>query len=891
MVWVDGDPPMDLERERRIEALCAEAIELPESEVEAFLIEKCGDDAEMAEDVKDMLMWMDRPTEMSLFQDVQGDAPTLASPMKKRVWEAKIPNKIGPFHVIRKLGEGGMGQVFLCEQREPVIRQVALKLINSQISETLDEAHIALESRAMAALSHPNIAQIYEVGDTPEGLHFFAMEYVHGKPLTTYCHKRQLGLEQRLQLFINICRGVKHAHQKGVIHRDLKPSNILVTEVDGQPMPKIIDFGIATNIQTMNERDLFKTVAGTPVYMSPEVVNGTKYVGLDTRVDVYSLGIILFEILTGMKPFDTEDLTIPQILKKIADEPLLMPSERLQQEPEENQRDVAAERGFTLRRYLGQLKDDLDWITAKATAHDRDKRYDTADQLADDLQRYLRHGEVEAVPHSPTYMVRKFVRRHVLGIAGAALVTLLLFSVAGARFFEARRAQDAAIRAEVAMRQAQQVSDFLVTVLEQMDPRHTLGKEVDVSTLLSQSMDKAEETLKDQPAVRARIMLTVGSMQLKLGNPEEGVDNLHTALSILENHPPGPDLAKALVLVGGVNVDRGQFDRGQQQVEEAFRLYKQYLGLQHADTLLAQGALAELKSLLGQHQDAVSIFRDLIEGFRAVEGDDGLHVGKYLVFLGRTYMHLGEYPEAESTIRQGMPILEAHLPANHPNVLMAKTQLARVFHREAQYEKAFEILEGVVKDRREVQGEDHPVTANAMYFLGKVLLDQGRLGEAERLLVRSRDIWREAKGHRHRWSGNAQLALANLYLQQSLLDKAEAALKESESILVENYGEGHIELCGTFTSFGDLFRVRKEYPRAETYYLRALELLDRNMPANHPDRIPNLIGLGSISHHEGRLQEAADYLGRARSLCRRVLPPDHPLAIRTRALSRQLPAG
>jgi serine/threonine protein kinase len=621
---------------------------------------------------------------------------------------------IGRYRLLELLGEGGMGAVYLAEQREPVQRVVALKLMRSTLAGPNAVARFGAERQALARLSHPSIAAMYDAGATAEGFPFFVMERVEGLPLAAYCDEYQLTIRQRVELFIQICKGVQHAHQKGVIHRDLKPSNVLVAEVEGCAVPKIIDFGIAkaTDLPFGDATAVVTShgVIGTPAYMSPEALNGDD---LDTRTDVYSLGVMLYELLAGLRPHNVDDLPLAAVIKTVAEHDTVLPRTLFRALDESARRDIAVHRSIEEDALTALLGGDLGWIARKATAREREERYGSAADLEADLQRHLDHLPVIASPPSLRYRATKFARRHRAGVAAAAIVAVAIVGgIAGttAGMLRARRAQS----------EAQAVSKFLTDLLDSASPWNRT-KETTVRQLLAEAAGRISHELRDQPAARAELLETIGGSEFHLGHLDSAEKLLREALR-LRSEIDGSNSAQ----VASILNDLGLVRKHQGHLDDAERLLRQSLVIRekafgHRHSTIARGLfdLASILAMRGKNAEAEAAFRESLAlrealdppnvaltlnglgqhlartgrpreaevlirrslDMRARAGDHGYAYAMSLLDLGRALAQQNRLDEAEAVDRQGIEALASFVDPNDPadhRMEEAKAQLAAV---------------------------------------------------------------------------------------------------------------------------------------------------------------------------------------------------------------------
>jgi serine/threonine protein kinase len=608
---------------------------------------------------------------------------------------------IGPYRLLEPIGEGGMGIVYLARQEQPVRREVALKVIKPGMDTRQVVARFESERRALALMDHLHIARVLDAGATDGGRPYFVMELVRGVPITEYCDREGLSIPERLRLFIPVCQAVQHAHQKGIIHRDLKPSNVLVTLVDGAPVSKVIDFGLAkaTGLK-LTEKTAFTGLAqliGSPLYMSPEQAEPTRP-DIDTRSDIYSLGVVLYELLTGRTPFDPEtlrSLSFDELRRTIREVDPPRPSLRLGALGAALA-DVAARRGCDPRRLVRQVRGELDWIVMKAIEKGRDRRYDTAYGLARDIQRCLRNEPLEAGPPGMAYQLRKLMRRHRAPLMTATAFATLLIAGASLCAWQAVRATAAERRAERAARDAlseaavaKAVNEFLRDdVLDQPDadardaaPRPDLT----VREALDRAATAVQRRFEGQPLIEAAIRLTIGNAYHALGEHAAAQTHLERsrALYLRDLGPAHHDTLAATGALGRLYLAQGKLHEAEALFVDALECCRSRLGEAHPETLVAMTNLAELEKARGRLAEAERLLKKAMEGYRRTRLQDEPHVLAVLNSLAMLYRSQGRLAEAEPLMRDALERRRRTLGDGHPRTLSALNRLVMVVHDRA----------------------------------------------------------------------------------------------------------------------------------------------------------------------------------------------------------------
>jgi len=774
---------------------------------------------------------------------------------------------IGPYGLLQKVGDGGMGEVWLAEQTRPFRRQVALKIIKAGMDSVQVIARFEAERQALALMDHPSIARVFDAGTTPQGRPYFAMEYVKGEPITAYCDRCRLSTNERLHLFMQVCEGVQHAHQKSIIHRDLKPSNVLVTIRDDGPVPKIIDFGIAKAIaQPLAERPAFTELGaliGTPEYMSPEQAEMSG-LDVDTRTDVYALGVILYELLTGTLPLDRKllrEAPLDEIRRTIREKDPPKPSTRITQLGPASV-ESAQNRHSEPARLASHLRGDLDWITMRALEKDRTRRYATANALAADVRRHLDDEPVTAGPPSTLYRAQKFVRRHRIGVGATAALALVLVAFAGTMAVQAQRIARERDRANREAETARQVSAFLVGLFEVSAPSEAVANSTTAREILDAGAQRIEQSLKGQPEIQATFMRTMGEAYFSLGL-YKSAEFVHDQTLRHQRQIQGPrslEAAASMVLLAAALERQAKYQDAEPLSRQAIEILRSYPGTNNA--ALAKGLTGLTWILMGQGKatEAEVTVREARGLYDRVSNAPDAELAACAAVLGAVLVAKADLSGAERAFGEQLEYARRANGPGHPRTISAMGNLAVVWIKQRDFGKAEAAFREVVSLERQRLGSEHAGLATSLNNLGGVLFFAQQYSEAEASYREALAIRRRALGERH---PSVALDLANIgqvLSMQGKYQEAERVLREALAIERPTLGNDHPRVAVALTFLADSLCRSGKASDAERAAREALTINSTRLRKDHPRTKESEGALGCAMAKQRRFVEAEPFL-------------------------------
>lgn len=833
------DRPSPREWAARVEELFVDAVELPPGERAAYLDRAC-DDAALRAEVEALLQ---ADTDADGFLDLDADAPA-------------VGQQIGRYRIVRKLGEGGTGAVFLAARADDDFHQlVALKLIRPGMGSPQLVRRFRQERRILAGLGHDNIARLFDAGTTTAGRPYFVMEYVDGEPIDVHCEARRLPLERRLALFATVCRAVHFAHQNMVVHRDLKPSNILV---DQSGTPKLVDFGVAKLLDpTLRGREL-EPMTGhahpmTPHYASPEQVRGQP---VTAASDVYSLGVVLYQLLSGRRPYELETLSLAELERKVCQ---LVP-------PPPSQ---ACDGGRKRR-----LPRDLDNIVQKAMHKDPAERYHSAQELADDLRRFVEHRPVQARPSTLGYRVGSFVRRNPALTAAALVVFVSLVAGALTTTWQWRRAVAERRRAEAQRERAEETLRFIVQLFD-VKALDVDGDRITARELLDRGAERARTKWQGRPDAQAALESALGAVYANLGAYAKAAELLqHAADRLAAAAPDSPELAERLLALGKARLEAGQPYAAESVLQRALGLRTRQLGPDAVAVADVLEQLSEVEAYIDRRDQAERMARRALDICRRALAPSDPRVAQSLVSLAAVLVPSDHFAQAEPLLRQALAIRRR--AGDDPDQARVLSLLVLVREHLGYYADAAGLLEQTIAAAARRLGPHHIDVADLEGLRIGLWRELGRYADAEAQARANLAVQRARRGEDHPAFDHALGALAEVLLAEGKLDEARQAAARSLGLRQRRYGAVHGSVGSSLVQLGDIALASGEPASAEARFRRALAILHRTLGDEHPAAVRAMLGLARALAAQGRSDDARRLAERALAIDRRRLRHGHP---------------
>jgi serine/threonine protein kinase/tetratricopeptide (TPR) repeat protein len=873
----------------REEAIFDGALQLAPEQREAYLQAACDGDIALRERIRDLIRFHERG-------DGPLEIPAVASAPKTPIVPSLPPgekpgDKIGNYKILQLIGEGGCGSVFMAEQEQPVRRRVALKVIKLGMDTRNVIARFEAERQALALMDHPNIAKVFDAGATATGRPYFVMELVRGIKITEYCDQNNLPTNERLKLFQEVCQAIQHAHQKGIIHRDIKPSNILVTQHDGVPVPKVIDFGIAkatghrlTDKTVFTEFDQF---IGTPAYMSPEQaeISGQD---IDTRSDIYSLGVLLYELLTSRTPFDPRELMqvgLDAMRRAIREVEPQRPSTRLSTMQDADLTTIARQRQAATQKLIHLIRGDLDWIVMKSLEKNRTRRYETASSFAGDIEHFLNNEPVVARPPTALYRFQKLVRRNQMFFMAGTAVALAIVAglvVSTWLFF---REQAARRDADREAQRSQQVAQFLEDMLKGVGPGVALGRDTTrLREILDKTLARVTDDLKDQPEVQAEICNTLGEVYRALGQSGKAEQLHRNARSLLDltRGAKTRDVAVSLNDLALVLRDQGKFPEAEALHREALELRRKLHGNEHAKVAESMNNLALVLRSQGRLAEAERLHRDALAMELKLFGHEHLAVATSLNNLALALDAEGKPADAESCLRESIAIQKKLLGDNQPGLAITMDNLAFVLREVGKLPEAEALVRQSLAIQQKIFGPEYPSVATAINNLGLILAAQGKTAEAEQLLREALAQRRKLLGPAHPELAASLHHLAALMRDTKNLDEAGRLEGEALAMRKNLFGEENPAVADSLNNLALIRRDENNLAEAEALFQKAAAMQNKFLGDTHPNLATTLNHLALVLRDEGKLSESEASLRRVLEIRRKLFGDTHPSVTATR---------
>lgn len=826
---------MNVDRWRRIEELFEAAVELEPDQRAKLLNEECAGDTVLLKQVQSLIL-----SEEEAGSFIDRAIRDAARRIDQHQAQPMVGQQIGAYKIVREIGHGGMGAVYLAHRADDEYqKQVAIKLVRAGIANREVLRRFRSERQILANLDHPNIAKLLDAGTTDSGTPYVVMDYVEGKPIDEYCDRISLSIEDRIRLFRKICGALHYAHQNLVVHRDIKPGNILVT-AEGEP--KLLDFGIAKLLKSEPFASIAETRAGTaamtPEYASPEQVRGE---AVTTTSDVYSLGVVLYELLTGRRPYTVNRQQPREIERAICEQQPDRPSAAVTRKERAAATDgdidgtrasIVERRATTTDRLRRRLRGDLDNIVMMAMRKEPSRRYASVEQLSEDLRRHLDGLPVIARPATFAYRTQKFVSRHVIGVAVTMAAIVMIAALVG--FYTSRLASERD-RARLETAKAARVAEFLTGLFEVSDPSQSKGETITANELLERGATRIKSELADQPEVQATMMNVMGTVYLSLG----------------------------------------LYDRAEPLLEESLSARRRLYGEENSDVAASLLSIGRLHYGRGDYDRAESFCRQALELNRELLGNESLEVARSMNLLATVLQAKGDYSAAEPMFRQVIDLRRRHQGSQHPDVLTNLSSLSTVLIAKGDNDAAESIMMEIVDLRRSLDGDRDPQLAIDINNLAAARYSRGELAGAEELFRQALSLRQKMLGEEHPDVAEGMNNLAVVLRDKGDYDEAESFIRRAIAIETKNRGPDHWYVAYYQTTLGLVLHARRNYEAAETVFRNALETYKKSLPDDSAYAAVAMLGLGLALTDKGNSEVAEPFLKRSLAVFQKRLPAGH----------------
>ncbi len=861
---------MNSEQWEKVQSLFEKALQLDLSEREKFLEGECGNDTELFDEVLSLLE-ADKK-EHSIFSGSAADYIA--------VDDATLDGKIfGNYRAIKQIGTGGMGSVYLAERVDGHFeQQVALKVIKPGMNSQEIVSRFEEERQILARLQHPNIARLLDGGISEIGLPYFTMEYVDGKPITEYCDEKNLTIEKRLELFKKICEAVLYAHQNLVIHRDIKPSNILVQE-DGTV--KLLDFGIAKVFEE-DENDKFVTRTGmrvmTPEYASPEQVKGEP---VSTATDIYSLGLILFQLLSGCPPYELRSTSALEMERIICLTEPQKPSTMLTKfsgvsgDNKISSDSISQKRRMSIPKLKKRISGDLDNICLMAIRKEPERRYSSIAQFIADIDNHLTGLPIIARKSTASYRAKKFIQRHKAGVVVTAIAVFIISLVT--TFYTIQLAEERD-KAQLEAEKSKKVSEFLSGIFKVSDPEQSRGETITARELLDNGVKKIERELSDQPEVLANMLGVTGNVYESLGLYENALSLLSRSYELSDSifGSQSPETAKSLNDLANLNFAMGSYEPAIEKFSRAIEIRKSVFGESSLETAESKNDLAMVLREEGKYDEAEKLLNNSLSVRKKYTKGISSEVAQSLNNLALVKEDKGEYDESKGLFKESLEMVKNLYGKTHPSVSETMGNFAGLLQEMGKYEDASKLFNETLEIDKKLYGDIHPQISTDLYYLASNKALMGNLDAAEKLYSEGLELDKKLLGEDHPYVALDLNNLAGIYSDKGEYDKAEALYKKSLSINKKVYGNEHPEVATSISNLGVLYQRQGKYKQAEPLLKSALEMRIKLLGENHPNVVTSLNIYAALLVSEGKYKEAISEYRKTLASRIKMLGEDHP---------------